>query len=187
MTAVLFVRHAQPDERWADDRTRPLTAQGLADREQVTALLTRFSIGAFYSSPYKRSVDTIAGAARLLGREISLDERLRERRRGENAGNYREIRWADLDFHEPGGESIRSTQARNLAALGEILLRHRDETVVIGSHGAALSSILHHYDPSFGWKGFERIWHWMPYVIRLEFAGEELVGQEELLHIDRGY
>lgn len=28
MTKVYFVRHAQPDFGWEDDRTRPLTAEG---------------------------------------------------------------------------------------------------------------------------------------------------------------
>lgn len=31
MTSLFFVRHAQPEAGWPDDRTRPLTPLGLAD------------------------------------------------------------------------------------------------------------------------------------------------------------
>ena len=96
-------------------------------------------------------------------------------------------RWVDFDFHEKGGESLRSVQTRNIEALIEILEKHRDKTIVIGTHGTALSTILNYYDKNFGFEGFYRIWYWMPYVIRLDFTGGELIAKEELLMIKRGY
>ena len=42
----------------------------------------------------------------------------------------------------PGGESLRSVQERNIAALTDILTAERDKTVVVGTHGTALSTIL---------------------------------------------
>ncbi|NLH30381.1 MAG: histidine phosphatase family protein, partial [Firmicutes bacterium] len=39
MTSIFFVRHAQPDIAWEDDRTRPLTDVGLEDSKIVTAVL----------------------------------------------------------------------------------------------------------------------------------------------------
>ena len=39
MTKVYFVRHAQPDFAWEDDRTRPLTAEGKADSAVVVKFL----------------------------------------------------------------------------------------------------------------------------------------------------
>ena len=65
-----------------------------------------------------------------------------------------EKRWLDFDFHEPGGESILMVQARNIEALAEILSRHPGQSIMIGAHGAALSSILNYYAPSFGVKDF---------------------------------
>ena len=35
MTKIFFVRHAEPDKSVKDDRTRPLTEQGLADTQYV--------------------------------------------------------------------------------------------------------------------------------------------------------
>ena len=35
MTKVYFVRHAQPEHDWEEDRTRPLTEEGKKDSEIV--------------------------------------------------------------------------------------------------------------------------------------------------------
>ena len=35
MTTIYFVRHAQPDHDWEDDRTRPLNEEGMMDSEKV--------------------------------------------------------------------------------------------------------------------------------------------------------
>ena len=76
MTRVYFVRHAQPDHDWKEDRTRPLTEEGKKDSAIVLEFLKDKKIDAFYCSPYKRSVDTIADAAAFFGKEIITDERL---------------------------------------------------------------------------------------------------------------
>ena len=76
MTRVYFVRHAQPEHDWEEDRTRPLTEEGKKDSAIVLEFLKDKKIDAFYCSPYKRSVDTIADAAAFFGKEIITDERL---------------------------------------------------------------------------------------------------------------
>lgn len=106
MTRIYFVRHAQSDESWKDDRTRPLTCIGLEDRKKVTDLLLRLPMDYFCSSPYKRSVDTISECADALDMPIYKDERLRERQCGEN-GYHMDLvikRWKNFDFCEKGGE-----------------------------------------------------------------------------------
>lgn len=66
MTKVYFVRHAQPEHNWEDDRTRPLTEEGKEDSAIVLDFFKNKKIDAFYCSPYKRSMDTIAEAADFL-------------------------------------------------------------------------------------------------------------------------
>ena len=56
MTRVYFVRHAQPDHDWEEDRTRPLTEEGKKDSVVVLEFLSNKKIDAFYCSPYKRSI-----------------------------------------------------------------------------------------------------------------------------------
>jgi len=185
MTKVYFVRHAQPDFAWEDDRARPLTVEGKADSKVVVEFLKDKQIDVFYCSPYRRSIDTIADTASYYGKEILTDERLREREKGPN-GNGRDMlckRWADFDYHEEGGESIHMAQERNVAALQDILRANPDKKVVIGTHGTALSSILNYYDAAFGCDDFWRIVDWMPYIIELDFEGTKLVGKTEQLHV----
>lgn len=187
MTSVFFVRHAQPDDKWADDRTKPLTSLGLEDRKKVSSVLSRFSIDVFFSSPYKRSMDTIEECAQIFKMEIFTDERFRERQSGENAGDFLQRRWDDFSFCEKDGESLNSVQLRNVEALKELLNLYKNKNIVIGTHGTALSTILNYYDSSFDCDGFKRIWYCMPYIIRLDFENENLRVKEELLSIERGY
>lgn len=189
ITKVYFVRHAQPDFSHKNDRTRPLTPEGEKDAESVTDFLKDKEIDVFYSSPYKRSIDTIKNAASYYGKEILLDERFREREKGVNSNNYGmfQKRWADLDYHEENGESIRTVQKRNIEALTEILKNNRGKNIVIATHGTALSSILNFYDSDFGCGGFLRIIDWMPYVLELDFCSEKLLSVKEHFHIEKEF
>ena len=164
MTRVYFVRHAQPEHAHADDRTRPLTAEGTADAELVWQVLRDKGIDAFYCSPYKRSIDTIQKTAERLGKELRLDERLRD-----------------------GGESIGMVQARNIEALRQILDDHEGQAVAIGTHGTALSAIINYYDPAFGCADFLRIIDWMPYIVELDFDGQRFVGMTEHGHVEKPF
>ncbi len=187
MTSIFFVRHAQPQPHsiWPDDRTRPLTASGMQDRKKVTSLLQQLPIDMFFSSPYKRSVDTISECAEQLNMTIHTDERFRERQPGVDgySVDYLESRWNDFDFHEKEGESLNSVQQRNIEALNEILNTYLNKSIVIGTHGTAMSTILNYYDSSFNCDSFKRIWHSMPYVIRVDFDGLVYKGREELLNV----
>ena len=185
MTKIYFVRHAQPEHAWEDDRTRPLTGEGRRDSAIVFQFLKDKHIDAFYSSPYKRSMDTIADSADFFGKDIITDEDLREREKGENGNNHGMFhkRWADHNYHEEGGESIAMVQKRNMRALTEILRDNIDKEVVVGTHGTALSTILNFYDKSFGCDDFLRIVDRMPYVIELDFEGDKLVGKVEHCYV----
>lgn len=189
MTKVYFVRHAQPKHEWDIDRTRPLTEEGMNDTRVVLNFFKDKKIDVFFCSPYKRSIDTIASAAAFFGKDIITDERLREREKGPNGNNHGmfQKRWADHNYHEEGGESIAMVQARNIEALKEILLDNADKQIVVGTHGTALSTILNYYDNSFGCEDFLRIIDWMPYIIELDFEGENLVGKYEHCHIEKEF
>ena len=185
MTKIYFVRHAQPEHAWEDDRTRPLTGEGKKDSAIVFEFLKDKHVDAFYSSPYKRSIDTIADSANFFGKDIITDGDLREREKGENGNNQGMFRkrWDDHNYHEEGGESIAMVQKRNMRALTEILRDNIDKEVVVGTHGTALSTILNFYDKSFGCDDFLRIVDRMPYVIELDFEGDKLVGKVEHCYV----
>lgn len=189
ITRVYFVRHAQSDYNWEDNRTRPLTEEGRKDSQIVKDLLRYVDIDYVISSPYIRSVDTIREYARERNLDIHTDERLRERDAAQG-GNTRELirkRWENFSFHEEGGESLAMVQQRNMAAFNEILEQHPGENILIGTHGTALSTILNFYEPEFQYDSFFRIIDYMPYVIRLDFEGPLLLGQKELGFLEKQY
>lgn len=189
MTRIYFVRHALPEHNWKDDRTRPLTVEGLADSLKVTKTLKNIPLDYCISSPYIRSIDTIRDCAASHGLEIRIEESFHERLRGGGCGNRLELlsrRWEDFNFHEEGGESLAMVQHRNIEALTEVLKAYPEGNILLGTHGTALSSILSYYDPSFGIENFLRIVNYMPYIIRLDFKGLECINKEELLIVDKG-
>lgn len=189
MTKVFFVRHAQPLHEHNDDRTRPLTDEGIMDASIVLETLKDKDISAFYCSPYKRSLDTIKQTAEYYHAKIQTDERLREREKGADGNNHGMFRkrWADHEYHEDGGESIGMVQRRNVEALNEILEKNRGGNIVIGTHGTALSAIMNYYNPEFGCDDFLRIIDWMPYIVEMDFEGRELVGVKELAHVEKEF
>jgi len=176
ITTVYFIRHAEP-ERSADsiytDRTYPLTAKGLKDRKLVNAFLKDKSIDVVLSSPFKRAVDTVAEYASEIGYEVELIEDFRERaitNKWLGTAAFKEFamkQWADFTYKLSDGESIAEVQARNLAALQDVLQRYRGKNIVIGTHGMALSSLLLHYDSGFSQD--QHIGMPMPWVCKMVF------------------
>lgn len=189
MTKVYFVRHAQPLHSWEDDLTRPLTEEGKLDSEKVVEFFKNKNIDVFYCSPYKRSIDTIQKTADMFNAEIITDNRLREREKGENGNNFGmfQKRWTNKDFHEPNGESINMVQKRNIEALIEILDKNKNKTIVIGTHGTALSSIMNYYNSNFGCDDFLRIIDFMPYIIELDFNEQTLTNVTEHIYIKKEF
>lgn len=183
-TNIIFVRHAQA-VYGEDDRIRPLSKEGLKDRQIVLDTLEKRHIDAFLCSPYKRSIETITPTADYFKMQIITDERLRERKSGSFEEGFLSKRWADFSFAEEGGENLGSVQKRNIEAFREILQKYKKQTVVIGTHGTALSTILNYYDNSFDVNDFLRIVNFMPYIVEMKFDGEKLISKSELAYVDK--
>ena len=179
MTHIYFVRHAQPNYDNHDDLSRELTEKGMADRALVTKFLSDKNISCVYSSPFKRSVDTVADFAARGGCKIELVEDFRERKIDnvwiEDFSAFSRRQWEDFSYKLSDGESLREVQERNIRALEILLRKHAGGSVAVGSHGTALSTIINYYDPSFGYDDFERIRSLMPWIVRFSFEGERCV------------
>ncbi len=183
MTNIYFVRHAEPNYENHDDRGRELTEKGLRDREAVTEYLMDKEIHAVLSSPYKRAVDTVKQFADARGMGIGLVEDFRERKVDsvwiDDFNAFARRQWGDFEYKLTDGECLREVQERNISALYEVLRKYEGRNAAIGSHGTAISTVIHFFDPSFGYEGFRRIQKVMPLVVRFAFEGERCVAIEK--------
>ena len=179
MTTVYFVRHAQSDGSVLDARTRPLTPKGQKDCALVTAYLRDKQIQAVFSSPYQRAVDTVRPFVQEQKLPVETVEAFREH---ETVGDtyadqvhfhFIQQYWNDLTFKLPGDESIADLQKRNIDALEKILREHAGESVVVGTHGMALASILRYYDGVFGFADFLDMVKRKLWIVKLVFDGSQ--------------
>lgn len=173
LTRVYYVRHAEPDFDDQDDYTRALSAKGMVDRKLVTQYLADKKIDVVVSSPFKRAIDTIKDFADLAGLDISFVNDFRERKVDsgwiEDFDTFTQRQWRDFSFKLPDGESLQEVQERNIAALKRLMEEYRGKKIVIGGYGTALSTIIHYYDQSFGYKDFVNIKEKMPWIVEFEF------------------
>lgn len=180
---IYLVRHAQSDNSIKDETSRPLTEKGLRDRHSACGYLADKEIAAIYSSPYFRAADTVRPLAESLGLSIETMDCFKERQRGDASGieDFAERQWDDPDFAAPGGESRRQVGERFASGISDILKKHKGESVVIASHGMAISSVQSYYDPSFDYEDFLKVRDVMPRVVRLSFDEGGLLGMEEII------
>lgn len=190
MPAIYLIRHAQSNPAIQDDRTRPLTAEGLRDTHLITACLRDRGIARILSSPYERTIRTVTHLAEALDLPIETDEDFREREAGGWHGDrfldFVRSQWQDLDYTAPGGESLRQVQKRNMAALRRAMEKYPGEPLAIATHGTAMGTILNHFDPQWGYQSFLRILDVMPYIVRLEIDTEgRCIAREEILMMQK--
>lgn len=183
-TTVYFVRHAEPNYQNHDDIQRELTPKGWEDRELVTDYLSDKDIDVVFSSPYKRAYDTVVHFAESVDLEIIVSEDFRERRVSdewiEDFSSFSKKQWEDFHYKMPGGECLDEVQRRNIIELETILSEYPSKRIVVGSHGAALSTIIHYYDSSFSFEDFERIRSLMPWIVKFTFVGKNCIQVQEV-------
>ena len=192
MTTIYFVRHADTDYSNPIDKLRPLTKRGLEKRLLALKYLEDNGvveqIHTMYSSDYVRAIDTVKPIAQACGKEIVLMEEFRERKIDVTEEDYFVVSkrlFADHRYHLEGGESIFDVQVRNVRGLQEVLRLERDNVVVIGCHGMALSSLINYYNPTFSYDDFVRIIDIKPWVVRMDFENMEFVKYEEVFGVTK--
>ena len=172
MTDVLLIRHAQsapsadiPESDW------PLSDAGVRQAEQLAHNLEDRPVNAIYASPYLRAGATVAPLARRRGLEVEVARGLRERllAHGKLEGWLEHLQrsWADRDYKLPGGESSRDCQRRMIASLSAIAARHPGASIVVCSHGNALSLFLNSIEPAFGFENWRAMTN--PALYHLEY------------------
>jgi probable phosphoglycerate mutase len=156
-TTLVVVRHGETT--WnREKRMQGVTDTQLSDvgRAQARALgrrLKEHSFAALYSSSLSRALHTARAIGEQTGREVVVDERLRERCfgifEGLTASEIRErypnehaaFASHDPEYEVPGGECASGFSRRCLGCLAEIAGRHPGEEVVVVSHGLVLDAL----------------------------------------------
>jgi alpha-ribazole phosphatase len=168
---LLLVRHGQTD--WNVQRRY----QGQSDtslndfgKSQAAALAARLAaeeqIDFIYSSDLQRTLQTAQAIADALDMPVRPEPGLREVHFGRWEGMlhheivdlYPELytTWlADPDCIPPGGESFSQVTVRLAGVLDQLQEEHPDQTVLIVSHGGALTLLICHalgLPPQMRWK-----------------------------------
>ena len=183
MTTIYFVRHAEPNYENHDDQSRELSANGLRDRILVTNFLSNKKITVALSSPYIRAIDTIRDFTDRNNLKITLLHDFRERKVDSewipDFSAFCQRQWTDFNYKLSDGECLSEVQKRNISALSFVLRQYKDENIVIGTHGTALSTIINYYDSTFGYSDFVRIKSLMPWIVKMVFDGENCITIEQ--------
>jgi probable phosphomutase (TIGR03848 family) len=158
-TILLLVRHALND--WVGDKLAGWTPdvhlndRGKAQAEALCQRLADEPIAAVYSSPLDRATETANILAAPHQLEVCVRAGLGEVRYGEWTGQSikelaKDKAWQVVQFYPsgarfPGGEAIREMQARAVAELDELVVKHPAKTILAVSHADVIKAVLAHY------------------------------------------
>lgn len=174
MTTVYLVRHAHAD--WQPSDARPLSTRGRVSAVALAERFTHAPIAAIYSSPSRRALETIEPLAHGLRLQPVVLTDLRERELAAPTAAQFEAAvaasWREPDRPFTDGESNRAGEARGVAVVRRIVEQHRDQHVMLSTHGSLLALILHGFDGTFGYDFWRTLT--FPDVYELTFRGGTL-------------
>lgn len=132
-----------------------LSEEGEKQAANVAERLSTVPLKAIYSSPLERCSETAEMIAQRHGLEVVKLEGIGEVRYGDWQGRtfrslygtkaWRQLRARPADFRFPKGETIREAQTRGMAAVEELLGKHRGKVVVVVSHADLIRLIVAGY------------------------------------------
>ncbi|AXJ14214.1 histidine phosphatase family protein [Streptococcus pluranimalium] len=174
---IYLIRHAEPNYNNHQDDERELTAKGLQDCQLLLDYFKDITIDRIYSSPFKRTLQTIDELAKEKSLPIQIKENFRERKIDDvwidDFNTFSQRQWQDFNYKLAKGESLQEVQDRNIQQLQEIL-KEQETSIIISSHGTAISTILNYYDHQFAFDNFQAIKQLMPFLATLSFENGKL-------------
>lgn len=174
---IYLIRHAEPNYNNHQYDERELTAEGLQDCQLLLDYFKDISIDRIYSSPFKRALQTIDELAKEKNLPIQIKENFRERKIDDvwidDFNTFSQRQWQDFNYKLAKGESLQEVQDRNIQQLQEIL-KEQETSIIISSHGTAISTILNYYDHQFAFDNFQAIKQLMPFLVTLSFENGKL-------------
>jgi probable phosphoglycerate mutase len=138
---LLLLRHGQTplsiEKRYSGLGDPRLTPEGERQAAAAARRLRSYDIGAIVSSPLGRARQTAEAVAAEVGRQVLVEEGLREVDFGAWEGQWPDemAAWlADPAVPPPDGESFFDAQRRVVAARERLLATYPEDTVLVVSH-----------------------------------------------------
>jgi 2,3-bisphosphoglycerate-dependent phosphoglycerate mutase len=101
-TTIYFIRHCESDITIKNDILRPLTVSGKSRAMELIKIFAGIDIDLFYSSPYKRTIETIKPLSDKYGKAIIEINDLRERKVDdtwiEDFDLFSKMQWNDFEY-----------------------------------------------------------------------------------------
>jgi 2,3-bisphosphoglycerate-dependent phosphoglycerate mutase len=173
-TTIYLLRHAHAE--WRDDDGRPLSGAGIKAAQLVADRLASRPVAAVYTSPSRRSIETVGPLASRLGLRPEVVSDLGERRLPAVPSDEFEAlvsqAWHSPDEAPCGGESNVRAQVRGLTVVRAVLVGHLGSQVVLATHGNLLALVLNALDPRFGYEFWRQLS--FPDLYQLMFDGSDL-------------
>lgn len=164
MNRIIVLRHAQTDwnnaGRFQGTVDIALNESGREQATVASAVIAQFRPSFVISSDLRRAFDTATAVAQLLGLDVTVDKRLRERAYGPWEGLTRDevkqqfpdefVAWqARQPFHLPGMETQKEVADRGKAVLSDVGSKLDSQTAVVVGHGGALRQAIAAF---LGWE-----------------------------------
>lgn len=174
MTKFIIIRHgfseSNKDKKFTGQRDVSLSEEGFLQAESVSKYVyENFKVDSIYASDLKRAVDTVKPLSEKLGLPVNRCKEFREIDVGAWQGMLIEdikVKFKkELESYKqnPGeykfidGESFEDLRKRAEKALKDIADKNDGKTVVIGTHGGVIRTLL-------------PVWYSMPLVKMKEFS-----------------
>lgn len=158
MINIYLVRHAQStgniEKRLTGRKDYELTLEGKKQVEQLTEELKKIKFNGIYSSPYKRTVDTVQQLAEINDLTVNKEDELSEM----FFGIYDGFKWKDVNKINPQihrdhiltneiigiekQETTEKVQERMYNKITQIVSSYKEANILISSHGVAIEAFL---------------------------------------------
>lgn len=156
MTLIYLVRHAQcignVEKRLTGYHDYELTEEGKIQAQNLAEYLRDVKFDCIFSSPFKRTVNTVRPIAEMQGLEIEIYRDLSEM----NFGSYDGYTWEEVDkldktiLHNsqkeimgiPKQEKTEHVQERMMSVIKNLAEENLNKTILICSHGISIEAFL---------------------------------------------
>lgn len=158
-TTLYLVRHGATDSNksgvFQGTIDTSLNEAGFLQAKKLASKMAGLAPAAIYSSNLLRAVQTAQEVGKVCGVDVKIYKELAEINLGDMQGKTAEecirkfpeaaaaIKQSPASFCAPNGDSARMVYDRMRGAIGEIVARNKNKTVLVVSHGYAIQMYIH--------------------------------------------